>query len=651
MGLPLRIKLIGEDGELNLVRSALASQKIPFGEFSDLDEACESQISDPADVFVVGGSNYFQSSLNLIHKLAPEPEVLLASGDKIPNLAKILSPSMLPGGASAEEIRWQMEHASEIARRKRRLAALRDHHKRSWGQESNPAINLVTNLMRKCTIAEDFPDLLTSVLTLKNVIDFQDCTLATMDFEGNIVGAWHGTAESKDKFSALSVSSESMAQELVPEEGKVATFSGAEEGARVWNRFAQNPWCFGMVISFSASQAPLKKGVAKDGVLILYRRELLPFVERDAWLFELTSGPLSLALEKIVMLKMIGQASKEWRSTFDGISEPLTVIDSTYQIVKANKAFAALVDQDIKKLKGRRCYTLLANRRSPCVGCPVSAEQPPQAGTRLQISGKTKKDLLVWSYGIRTKMESYHFQFYRNVSKETTLASTLIQSEKMAALGRLVGAVAHEINNPLAGILATSQILLQEDEGLGAGVREDIEEIRSAAWRSKKIIDDLLGFTSPEEQRLEAAEAAEAVKTSLLFCKAALKDVKVTQQIAENLPKVRTSVNGLQQVIFNLLTNAVHAMNGKGAIHISLTRSRGEVAISIRDEGPGMPPDRLKHIFDPFYTSKQEGRGTGLGLSIVKNLIQKMNARIEVQSTVGRGTEFTIHLPLEGDGG
>lgn len=650
MGLPLRVKVVGSDPELISVQNILASTGTKFGSYEDLDEACDSQLSDPADVFVVGASNYFQSTLNQIHKLSPEPEVVLAMGEKLPNLAKIMVPHTIYADSEPSEILWYLEHTSQIAKRRRRLSALRDHHKRSWSQGSNPAINLVTALMRKCTVAEDFPDLLSAVSALKGVIDFQDCTLATMDCDRNILGVWHGTAEGKDKFVALSAESIEAVKDNIPVEGKVEIFSNSHERAEFWSKFTLNPWCSAMVISFSAGQIPWKKGVAKTGFLVLYRRELFPFVDRDLWLYELTSGPFALALEKIVMLKLIGQASKEWRSTFDGISEPLTVIDNTFQIVKANKAFATLVDQDIKKLKGRRCYTLLANRRSPCVGCPVSMETQPQGGTRLQISGKTKKDLLVWSYGIRTKIESYHFQFYRNVSKETALTSTLIQSEKMAALGKLVGAVAHEINNPLAGILATSQILLQDDGELplNADIKSDVEEIRSAAWRSKKIIDDLLGFTSPEERRLEAVDPTEIVRTTLIFCKSALKDVRVSVDIEEDVPKILVSGSGLQQVIFNLLTNAVHAMNGSGAIHIKVKRREHEVSISIRDEGPGITSEKLKHIFDPFYTSKQEGAGTGLGLSIVKSLIQKMNSRVEVESSVGKGTEFTLYLPSAG---
>ena len=113
------------------------------------------------------------------------------------------------------------------------------------------------------------------------------------------------------------------------------------------------------------------------------------------------------------------------------------------------------------------------------------------------------------------------------------------------------------------------------------------------------------------------------------------------------VPKAFVSVNSLQQVLFNLITNAAQAMNGKGALEIHIARDGTAYRIDVRDNGPGIPPEKLSHVFDPFYTSKQEGMGTGLGLSIVRSLIQKMGARIEVSSTVGKGTEFRIFLPRQ----
>jgi signal transduction histidine kinase len=268
-------------------------------------------------------------------------------------------------------------------------------------------------------------------------------------------------------------------------------------------------------------------------------------------------------------------------------------------------------------------------------------------GTRIQLQGKLKRDLLVWSYGIRTGLDSYHFQFYRNVSKETALASTLIQSEKMAALGKLVGAVAHEINNPLAGILATSQLLLAEakQNTLDPSVLEDVEEIRSAAWRSKKIIDDLLGFTS-EAKELEEANLLDAVRSALAFAKSAMREIAVKIHSEKAVPRALVSVNSLQQVLFNLITNAAQAMNGKGVLEISIVKDGDCYRINVRDNGPGIPQEKLSHIFDPFFTSKREGMGTGLGLSIVRSLIHKMGARIEVSSGA-KGTEFRIFLPRQ----
>jgi signal transduction histidine kinase len=649
MGNGVRVKLIGDDPELDRVEIAAAKAEFSFARFRDLDDACESQPDDPAEVFVIGPSLYYQTHLNQLQKLSQRPEVVLASGPRLPNLAKILIPHMIYNDWSDEEISRELKQAAEFYRRSRRLEALRDHHKRSWNLDANPAINLVTNLMRKCTVAEEYRDLLAAMLSLKNVIDFHDASLLILDGEDRISEAWHSARELKDRIQPLdekTLPAGAMPGDLP--DGAVSAFSSSSESPWAWDTFTTHPWSFGIALRFSQGQALRQSKTRKSAVLVLYRRELLPFQERDFWLLEMTYGPLALALEKVATVKAIGQASKEWRSTFDGISEPLTVIDSNYQIVKANRAFARLVDQDIKKLKTKRCYTLLANRRTPCVGCPLGMETQPQGGTRIQWQGKNKKDLLVWSYGIRTGMEAYHFQFYRNVSKETMLASTLIQSEKMAALGRLVGAVAHEINNPLAGILATSQILLKEaDEGgMDATVKEDMEEIRSAAWRSKKIIDDLLGFTAGGERPLEHANLLEVIRSTLTFSKAALKDALVSVDSDEPEPLAFVPVNALQQVLFNLITNAAQAMNGKGNLVIEVRRMPHNYRIHVRDSGPGIPADKVKHIFDPFFTSKQEGVGTGLGLSIVRNLTHKMGARIEVESTVGKGTEFTLFLPI-----
>jgi signal transduction histidine kinase/PAS domain-containing protein len=642
----LRVKLVGDDPEIDKLEPVVRKFALTCTRAKDTEEACEAQELESADLFVLGAGEFSQAHINQIQKLNPAPEIFLAAGKKIPNLAKVMSASLLYVDWKDEEIAWQLEQAVSLFRRKRRLLALRDHRNRSWNIETNPAINLVTNVMRRCATAEQYSDILAALLTLRTVVDFHDCALVTLGEKGEVLEAWRHSKEMRESVEKISLGDSAHSGVSSLEDGKVAIFSSAEAGHAFWESFTIHPWSFSIAMRFSVAELPRRSRSAKSAVLVLYRRELVPFLERDQWLMELTYGPLALALEKVAMLKAISQASKEWRSTFDGISEPLTVIDRNYMIVKANKAFARLVEHDIKKLKGRRCYALLANRRQPCVSCPVGMSLQPQVGTRIQLQGKLKRDLLVWSYGIRTGLDSYHFQFYRNVSKETALASTLIQSEKMAALGKLVGAVAHEINNPLAGILATSQLMLDDAKqgSVDSALLEDVEEVRAAAWRSKKIIDDLLGFTS-EAQALEEANVLDAVRSALGVARSALKDVAVKVHSEKVAPRAFVSVNSLQQVLFNLITNAAHAMNGKGTLEISIASEGESYRIDVRDNGPGIPAEKMKHIFDPFFTSKQEGSGTGLGLSIVRNLIQKMSARIEVSSAVGKGTEFRIFVP------
>jgi nitrogen-specific signal transduction histidine kinase len=643
----IRLKLVGEDPEVDRLSREI-SGAFHAQRYVDLESALENYDEDPGDLFILGNSIFFQYQLNQIQKLYNQPEVILAAGQKLPNLAKILVPRIIPNDFSKDEIIWEIQNTLDLARQKKRLDALRNHHQESTKVDHNPAINLVTGLMRKCTAVEEYKDLLPAVLALRNIIDFHDASLAFLDHENKILEAWHSNLESKDRVREISSSEFVLPDDLV--DGEVVSFTSSDAKNIRWELLTQNPWSFGLAIRFSHGYSFRSEKGVKSAVLVLFRRELLPFLERDYWLLETTYGPLALALEKVTMLKAIGQASKEWRSTFDGISEPLTVIDSNYRIVKANKAFAELVDQDIKKLKPKRCFALLAGRRSPCIGCPVATESQPQSGTRIQFKGKSKKDLLVWSYGIRTGMESYHFQFYRNVSKETQLASALIQSEKMAALGRLVGAIAHEINNPLAGILATSQLLLSDEEikKYPNLLMEDVLEIKDAASRSKKIIEDLLGFTSEKTKEKEKVDLTVLIQSVMLFAKSALKDVRVDLNFPEKLGSCFVYSSSLQQILFNLVTNACHAMNGKGQLTITVSEAESFHHISVRDTGPGIPSERLKYIFDPFHTSKQEGTGTGLGLSIVKNLAQRIGARIEVQSIVGEGTEFLLEIPREG---
>jgi hypothetical protein len=157
MASTLRLKLVGDDPEFPRLEATMRSGNIARFRAKDTEEACDTQEAETADLFVLGTGEFSQPHLNQIHKLSPAPEVFLVAGKKIPNLAKVMSPGLLYAEWSDAEILYQLEHALAILRRKRRLTALREHRSRSWNLEANPAINLVTNVMRRCTAvrAED----------------------------------------------------------------------------------------------------------------------------------------------------------------------------------------------------------------------------------------------------------------------------------------------------------------------------------------------------------------------------------------------------------------------------------------------------------------------------------------------------------------
>ncbi len=643
----VHLKIFSERAEdFHSLPEKLTALNYTYSFHATIEELCDSLAHEPADAVIVHALEMSQSTASQIQKKISPPQIIVYLPDKkIPNYVKVIAPFCIQAESNREEISYVVDSAVSALRKGRRLLALRTHQKRGWNFEYNPALHLITSLVKKCTISEDFPDLLNAMLTFKNVIEFQDSSLILLDHRNKVLQILHAPAEKSENIVQLHVDADFPAQNFDFLEPKTISFNSSQEWDHPLGKYTKNPWGSAIAIGFCAEEAPKRKGIARSAMLVLYRRDLIPFTERDLWLLEMTYGPLALALEKVAMLKAIGQASKEWRSTFDAISEPLTVVDNDFQISKANKAFAKLIGQDIKKIKGKKCHQLLANRRTPCPSCPALLDEVPSSGVRLASQGKEKRDLLAWSYGIRTPLESYHFQFYRDVSKETALTGALIQSEKMAAVGRLVGAIAHEINNPIAGILATSQIILSEPSSSDPSLQEDMKEIRDAAWRSKKIIDDLLGFTEGEGKGFERADLADIVRSSLTFSRSALGEIKVSNTV-ESLSLV-TSPNSLQQVLFNLITNAAQAMNGRGALVLSSKSSGDFISLSVEDSGPGIASDRLEHIFDPFYTSKQEGSGTGLGLSIVKNLAAKIGIKISVESALGSGTKFHLKIPMK----
>lgn len=228
----------------------------------------------------------------------------------------------------------------------------------------------------------------------------------------------------------------------------------------------------------------------------------------------------------------------------------------------------------------------------------------------------------------------------------------LLQSEKMASVGQLAAGVAHELNNPLGGILIYTNLLL-ENLPREAQESRDLELIRAETERCKKIVRDLLDFS--RQTRIEAAivDLGQILASTmrLVTQQAIFHNIHVDLDLAESLPKVFVDVGQIQQVLLNIILNAVEAMEERGSLAISTSWDEADklVLLKIRDTGPGIPADVMDKIFEPFFTTKPRGKGTGLGLSIAYGIIQRHKGEIRVRSIVGEGSEFTILLPAAGE--
>ncbi len=233
-----------------------------------------------------------------------------------------------------------------------------------------------------------------------------------------------------------------------------------------------------------------------------------------------------------------------------------------------------------------------------------------------------------------------------NARLQTTQAQ-LIQSEKLASVGQLTAGIVHDVKNPLATIKGLAEELAEEF-GLDPTTKDQLKTIRDSASKASTIVGDLLKFarqSTPETQRRDMRETIEsAARLTEYLARKAKVEVKV--DLPGQPVMVDYDAQQIEQVLINLISNAIQAIRGGGTVRVNLSEAGGAIAIAVQDTGVGIPEKNLQRIFDPFFTTKPEGEGTGLGLSVSFGIVSRHGGRIEVDSKVGQGTTFTVLLPV-----
>lgn len=236
------------------------------------------------------------------------------------------------------------------------------------------------------------------------------------------------------------------------------------------------------------------------------------------------------------------------------------------------------------------------------------------------------------------------------VEKELKLAQKqLAQSEKMASLGQLAAGVAHEINNPLTGILFYAGLLLERKD-LDKDLKEDLKCILEDAERCREIVKSLLVYSRREGTAKNIVHLNEVVEKSLTLIRDQKKfrNIHIEKNLSEDMMLLLADTNKLNQVLINLIINAADAMDGEGTITLITYKEKflKQLFLEVKDTGKGIPHENLSKIFDPFFTTKEVGKSTGLGLSIVYGILEEHGAKISVKRTSTKGTTFIIEFPM-----
>ena len=353
----------------------------------------------------------------------------------------------------------------------------------------------------------------------------------------------------------------------------------------------------------------------------------------------------------------------------DAISDAVVVVDRGGNIVATNKRFVETFGLDGRPLgpgpcpRAGHCLQDGTQPGSRCMVCDIAETR--EARRAMQVIPDASGQQRRWEATLSPVLDergnvSLVVEVWRDVTDRSKLEAQLSHNERLASLGLLAAGVAHEINNPLASILAgveslqrwVARVELPTEEH--RDVAEVLALLEQETRRCRETTDKLLLLGQPYVAKPVWVDLNRAARDTLALLSFATRRqrIEVSVDLAPDLPPVWGREGGLRGVAMNLCMNAVQAMAGGGHLMVRTSRQGDDrVVLVVEDDGPGIAPEHLDRIWDPFFTTKPVGQGTGLGLSITQRAVDRHGGRVSVESTLGRGTRFTVTLPTQGSGG
>jgi two-component system sensor histidine kinase HydH len=328
----------------------------------------------------------------------------------------------------------------------------------------------------------------------------------------------------------------------------------------------------------------------------------------------------------------------------DGLGEGLQLVDGDFRIRHANR----WMHEQFGEIAGRRCYEVISADGVQCPSCPLERRHEMADATRLEVTGRRDRRFSLSCAPVRQPDgQIFLLELVSDITERERLYARLTEAERLAATGELAAGVAHEIRNPLAAIV-NATTLLGEEESLTQEERAStLGAVRKEARRLNRILSEFLAFARPREPKRLAGDIREVIDHVLTLIRedpGRARQVELDVRVDPVVPSFVFDADQMTQVLLNIALNGVEALDGPGRVGIDVSLRGSSVAIAVSDTGRGMSPEERRRIFDPFYSRKPAG--TGLGLTLARRIVTAHGGRIEVESTPGRGTCFTILLPL-----
>lgn len=356
--------------------------------------------------------------------------------------------------------------------------------------------------------------------------------------------------------------------------------------------------------------------------------------------------------EQVMLKRETEESERRFRQFIENAHDMITIKDLDGKYLVVNPKAASLFGKKPEELIGKTDFEIfpekvakILNRKDKRV---IERVEHCSYEETLVINGEKR-----YFHSVRFPLLDYKGDITgvctisRDVTEQKNLQRAIIQSEKLAAVGKLAAGVAHELNNPLTGILSFAEELKLDMEPDDPR-RNDIEVIIRETMRCRQIVRDLMDYARLEKPHRQQMNINRVVERSLSLVQkqAAFHDVTFDIRLSDDLPDVSVDPNQMQQVFLNLIINAAEAMNNVGKITIESRTLNDKRAVEtvVTDRGHGIPSDKIQQIFEPFYSTKGQ-QGNGLGLSVVQSIVEQHGGKVEVESEVGKGSSFKIILP------